>query len=101
MRQHHEHHDGTGYPDGLTGEEISAEARVVSVCGAWAAMRSDRPHRTARTPAGAVRELRRGAGTQFDPWIVDAFLAVLNRSEDLDLRQPDPGEPTWGLAERV
>jgi diguanylate cyclase (GGDEF)-like protein len=88
VRQHHERHDGTGYPEGLTGHEICVEARVLAVCDTWVAMCSDRPHRTARTQSGAVSELRRVAGSQLDPWIVDAFLAVLNRSEDLALRVP-------------
>ena len=61
---------------------------MVAVCDTWVAMRSDRPHRSARTQSEAVSELRRVAGSQLDPWIVDAFLAVLSRSEDLALRVP-------------
>jgi HD-GYP domain-containing protein (c-di-GMP phosphodiesterase class II) len=55
------------------------------VCDTWVAMRSDRPHRSARTQAGAMTELRRVAGSQLDPRIVDAFLVVLSRSETFAL----------------
>jgi two-component system, cell cycle response regulator len=85
VRQHHERHDGTGYPGALEGNEICVEARVVAVCDTWVAMRSDRPHRSARAQAEAVSELHRVAGSQLDPRTVDAFLAVLARSESLAL----------------
>ena len=89
VREHHEHFDGTGYPDGLAGDEISIEARIVSVCDAWVAMRSDRPHRSARSEADAADELRRVAGTQLDPDVVVAFLALLARRQRL-AAQPSP-----------
>lgn len=85
VRQHHERHDGAGYPEELKGSEICVEARVVAVCDTWVAMRSDRPHRSARTQAEAMTELRRVAGSQLDPRIVDAFLAVHSRSETFAL----------------
>jgi two-component system, cell cycle response regulator len=76
VRQHHERFDGTGYPDGRTGEEIRIEARVVGVCDAWAAIRSNRPYDAAR-PVGAAREqLRVASGSQFDPTVVAAFLEL-------------------------
>jgi two-component system, cell cycle response regulator len=76
VRQHHERFDGTGYPDGRTGEEIRIEARVVAVCDAWAAIRSNRPYDAAR-PVGAAREqLRVASGSQFDPTVVAAFLEL-------------------------
>jgi two-component system, cell cycle response regulator len=76
VRQHHERFDGTGYPDGRTGEGIRVEARVVAVCDAWAAMRSNRPYDAAR-PVGAAREqLRVASGSQFDPTVVAAFLEL-------------------------
>jgi putative nucleotidyltransferase with HDIG domain len=78
VRQHHERHDGTGYPAGIPGDAIAVEARIVSVCDAWAAMLVDRPYRAARTDAEAVAELRRVAGHQLDPVVVDAFLRVLD-----------------------
>ena len=76
VHQHHERFDGTGYPDGRTGEEIRIEARVVGVCDAWAAIRSNRPYDAAR-PVGAAREqLRAASGSQFDPMVVAAFLEL-------------------------
>ncbi|MFE2752756.1 diguanylate cyclase [Actinosynnema sp. NPDC059335] len=77
IRQHHERWDGAGYPNGLTRDSIRIEARILSVCDAWAAMRADRPHRRALTHEQAVRELRAGRGARFDPALVDVFLELL------------------------
>lgn len=77
---HHERFDGTGYPDGLSGEEIPIGARILLVADAFDAMTEDRPYRKALPVADAVAELRRFSGTQFDPAVVDAFLAVLERA---------------------
>jgi diguanylate cyclase (GGDEF)-like protein len=77
VRHDHERWDGTGYPDGLRGEAIPLGARIVLVVDAYHAMCSDRPYRRAMPPAEAQDELRRGAGTQFDPDAVDALLDVL------------------------
>ncbi|MDD5630259.1 MAG: GAF domain-containing protein [Elusimicrobia bacterium] len=71
---HQEWYDGRGYPEGLKGEAIPLGARMVAVIDAWEAMRSDRPYRKALPREAAVAELRRCAGTQFDPRIVEAFL---------------------------
>jgi two-component system cell cycle response regulator len=76
VRSSHERWDGTGYVDGLAGEEIPLAARIVAVCDAFAAMTSDRPYCAAASAAEAVEELRRCAGTQFDPAIVEVFCAV-------------------------
>ncbi|MDQ6776051.1 MAG: HD-GYP domain-containing protein [Actinomycetota bacterium] len=73
VRSSHERHDGTGYPDGLVGSEIPIESRIVCVCDAYSAMTSDRPYRPALTPGVAITELRRCAGTQFDPRVVGAL----------------------------
>jgi two-component system cell cycle response regulator len=73
VRSSHERFDGRGYPDGLVGNQIPLGARVVAVCDAYDAMTSDRPYREPLTPAEAMSELRRGAGFQFDPRVVDAF----------------------------
>jgi two-component system, cell cycle response regulator len=89
VRQHHERHDGSGYPDGRAGPDITAEARIVSVCDAWAAMRVDRPYQAGRTVAAARAELLACAGTQFDPAVVDAFLAVLDRGGIDEIRDLD------------
>ena len=73
VRSSHERFDGEGYPDGLAGEEIPLGARVVAVCDAYDAMTSERPYRRPLSPVEALAELRRSAGTQFDPRVVDAF----------------------------
>jgi diguanylate cyclase (GGDEF)-like protein len=78
VRASHEHWDGSGYPDGLAGERIPLGARVVAVCDAFDAMTTDRPYRARVDEGSAVRELRRCAGSQFDPRVVDAFLRVLD-----------------------
>jgi len=74
--RHHEHWDGGGYPDGLSGEDIPRGARILAVVDAFHAMTSDRPYRPAMAPAAAARELQRCSGSQFDPDIVAAFLEV-------------------------
>ena len=76
---HHERWDGTGYPDGLAGERIPFEARVIALCDAWQAMVSDRPYRSALTPEAAVAELRAGAGKQFDPGLVKVFISGMEK----------------------
>lgn len=73
----HERWDGKGYPDGLAGERIPLEARIVFVCDAYHAMTSDRPYRAALPVREAVRRLRLASGTQFDPAIVTVFIRVL------------------------
>jgi diguanylate cyclase (GGDEF)-like protein len=73
VRFSHECWDGTGYPDGLAGEQIPLGARIISVCDAFDAMVSDRPYRGGRSTAEALAELRTHAGTQFDPAVVEAF----------------------------
>src|SRR5215211_194767 len=76
VRSSHEHYDGNGYPDGLRGREIPLGARIVSVCDAYDAMTSDRPYRSRMSHQAALAELRRCAGGQFDPAVVDAFCRV-------------------------
>jgi PAS domain S-box-containing protein/putative nucleotidyltransferase with HDIG domain len=87
IRHHQERWDGTGYPDGLAEAEIPLGARILAVVDAYGAMTEDRPYRKARTHDAAVAELRRCAGTQFDPDVVDAFCRCANRSER-DARAP-------------
>jgi putative nucleotidyltransferase with HDIG domain len=77
---HHERPDGRGYPKGIEGADIPLEARILAVADAYEAMTSDRVYRPAMTPKAAREELRRCAGSQFDPRVVDAFLALLERS---------------------
>ena len=78
VRSSHERLDGSGYPDGLRGEEIPLGARIVAVCDAFDAMVSDRPYRRAMEQADALAELRRCSGTQFDAAIVAAFTTVVD-----------------------
>jgi HD-GYP domain-containing protein (c-di-GMP phosphodiesterase class II) len=78
VRSTHERFDGEGYPDGLAGEAIPVEARIVSVCDAFSAMTTDRPYRAALSIDAALEELHDGAGTQFDPRIVSAFERIVD-----------------------
>ena len=80
VRSSHERWDGHGYPDAIAGEQIPLPARIVSVCDSFDAMISDRPYQTPRTPEEALQELRRCAGTQFDPAVVAAFEEVLSEA---------------------
>jgi len=82
VRAHHEHLDGGGYPAGLAGAAIPAEARVLAVADAYEAMTADRPYRASIGPDAAEAELRRAAGTQFDPEIVHALIAALAEGDD-------------------
>ena len=77
IRSSHEAWNGRGYPDGLAGEAIPLGSRIIAVCDSYDAMTSDRPYRQARQPAEALAELRRCAGSQFDPEVVAAFEAVM------------------------
>lgn len=77
IRHGHERWDGKGYPDGLAGAAIPLGARIIGACDAYRAMTADRPYRAALTEAQARAELERCAGTQFDPAVVEALLAVL------------------------
>jgi HD-GYP domain-containing protein (c-di-GMP phosphodiesterase class II) len=77
VRGSHERWDGAGYPDGLEGEEIPLEARIITACDAYNAMTTTRPYRTAMSHADAAAELVRCAGSQFDPAVVEALLAVI------------------------
>ncbi len=81
VRSHHERWDGGGYPDGLAGEAIPLEARIISCCDSWNAMRTDRPYRQALAYEVAVAELASNAGKQFDPMVVERFLALTAPSE--------------------
>lgn len=85
VRSHHERWDGTGYPDGLRDQDIPLEARIISCCDAFNAMTTTRSYRTAMPHSVAVAELVKNSGTQFDPRIVEALLAVVDRARDVSL----------------
>jgi len=74
--QHQEKWDGTGYPQGLKGEEIKMEARIIAIADSYDAMTTQRTYRDALSREEAMHEIRRCAGTQFDPWIAEMFLAM-------------------------
>lgn len=76
-KSHHERWDGKGYPEGLSGASIPLEARIVAVSDAFDAMTNTRPYRLALTVDEALREIRAGTGTQFDPAVVEAFFRVI------------------------
>jgi diguanylate cyclase (GGDEF)-like protein/putative nucleotidyltransferase with HDIG domain len=78
LEHHHECWDGTGYPRGLKGDDIPLAARIVSIVEAYHAMISDRPYRPAMSLEKAKRVLKSQSGSQFDPFLVDIFLAVLS-----------------------
>ena len=94
IMHHHERIDGRGYPLGLAGDEIPEFARVIGVADAFDSMTSTRSYRGARPVEEAVRELRKWSGTQFDPSVVEAFLAALARE---GWQPPEPVEPPPGL----
>ncbi len=82
---HHEWYDGTGYPKGLKGEEIPLEARIIAVVDAYDAMTSERPYRDAMDKKTAIALMKQGAGTQFDPELVDVLLAIVEAESEASL----------------
>ena len=102
VRASHERWDGRGYPDRLSGEEIPLAARIVAVCDAYEAITGDRCYRKARPSESAREELRREAGRQFDPVVVEAFLAELDHPHDEFVAAPTADEEAaWKLADEV
>ena len=89
VRAHHERIDGRGYPDGVRAADIPLEARILAVADAYEAMVADRPYRRGLEPGAARAELLRGAGTQFDADVVDAFLATMDDAAVAPLAAPE------------
>jgi putative nucleotidyltransferase with HDIG domain len=100
IRSHHERWDGRGYPDMLAGERIPLEARIISACDAWNAMRTDRSYRRALSYDAALAELEVGSGTQFDPRVVEALVRVVERDgrgvATIATPGPSPAAPSEG-----
>jgi two-component system, cell cycle response regulator len=88
VRATHERWDGAGYPDRAGGEEIPLAARIIAVCDAFDAITTTRPYREAMSDDDALTELRRCAGTQFDPRVVDAFEHALALRASRRLESP-------------
>ncbi len=89
---HQERWDGKGYPQHLRGDEIPLGARIIAAADAYHAIRSDRPYRLGRTHREATHELRRCAGGQFDPQVVEVLLQILDSDEELRAMLPSDGE---------
>jgi HD-GYP domain-containing protein (c-di-GMP phosphodiesterase class II) len=87
VRHEHERWDGDGYPDGISGDQIPIGSRIILACDAYHAMTSDRPYRKAMSHGEALKDLRKNAGTQFDPQVVEALLGCLYG--DRTLAAPD------------
>jgi HD-GYP domain-containing protein (c-di-GMP phosphodiesterase class II) len=90
IRHHHERFDGTGYPDGLAGRDIPLPARIFAVADSFDAMISDRPYRRARPIEVALEEIGDGAGTQFDPEVVEAFVSLVEDDSLTAIEGDDP-----------
>lgn len=94
VRHHHESWDGTGYPDGLKGQQIPLGARMLSVVDCYDALTSDRPYRPRMTRQQAEQLLRDRRGSMYDPWVVDEFLRILDKVE-IDERAQVAGASAW------
>ncbi len=81
IAEHHERYDGTGYPQGLRGEEISLDGRIIAVADTFDAITSTRSYRRAMSPERAIAELQKNAGRQFDPQVVEAFLRAWEKGQ--------------------
>ena len=83
VRNHHEHYNGVGYPDGLKDTQIELGARILAIADAYDAMTSERPYREAMSDESACDEIERCKGTQFDPIIVEAFLVSFRNVQEI------------------
>ena len=101
VRAAHERWDGAGYPDRTAGEAIPLGSRIIAACDANASMTSERSYRTKRERAAAIDELRRCAGSQFDPAIVEVLCTALETEPDLaNPDRPMPAYPALAAAAR-
>lgn len=83
IRHHHEHFDGSGYPDGLMGRFIPLPSRILAIVDAYVSMMLDRPYRLGHSEESAIAEIMKHSGTQFDPWVSDVFLKVLDANRNV------------------
>ena len=90
VRYHQESYDGSGYPEGLKGQEIPVGARIATVVDAFDAMVTDRPYRKGMTVEEAIEELKRKRGIQFDPLVVDAIIELYQQGNLKPVHLPDP-----------
>jgi putative two-component system response regulator len=81
--RHHERWDGTGYPDGLTGEEIPLQARMMAIADVYDALISERPYKVAMSHEEAMRNIAGGRDTQFDPNLVDLFISLSEKIKNV------------------
>ncbi|MBF0529316.1 MAG: HD domain-containing protein, partial [Deltaproteobacteria bacterium] len=88
VRHHHERFDGKGYPDGLSGETIPIQVRIVSLCDTFDAMTSNRPYRKALSSGEALFRLRSAANTQLDPYLVSVFGELVREARFQDILGP-------------
>ncbi len=93
VRYHQEAYDGSGYPEGLKGEEIPIGARIATAVDAFDAMVTDRPYRKGMPIEKAIQELKRNRGTQFDPVVVDALVSLYEDGNLKPVHLPDPYNP--------
>jgi polar amino acid transport system substrate-binding protein len=96
VRHHHEFYNGQGYPDGLSEHQIPIEARVLSIADAMEAMASDRPYRKARSIQYIIDEIKKFAGTQFDPKIAEHAVELLE-SEEIGKSSHVPTETIFSI----
>jgi len=93
VRHEHERFDGTGYPDGLSGDDIPIGSRIILACDAYHAMTSNRPYRKAMSHAEAIEEIARCAGSQFDPAVTGMLIGSLYGTTELRPRAIEPDRP--------
>jgi two-component system cell cycle response regulator len=98
VRCSHERWDGKGYPDRLAAEEIPLGARIIAACDSFDAMISERTYQTPRTPEQAISELARGAGSQFDPRVVELLCEHLRETSKLSVPSCDAADIAAGPA---
>ncbi len=80
-RHHHERYDGSGYPDGIKGEEISLPTRIVAIADAFDVMNSGRVYQAALSIESAAEEIERCSGTQFDPYLAEVFVRLIREGK--------------------